>query len=48
MSEKTIAPAVGDAYELGEWMGRKQAFAPMAGRCSAAAAPHFSDLHVVP
>ena len=36
MSEKTIAPAVGDAYELGEWMGRKQAFSGLAGRCSAA------------
>ena len=36
MSENTIAPAVGDAYELGEWMGRKQAFSGLAGRCSAA------------
>ena len=36
MGENKIAPAVGAAYELGEWMGRKQAFSSLAGRCSAA------------
>jgi len=25
-----------DAYQLGAWVGRKQAFAALAGRCSAA------------
>ena len=25
-----------DIYQLGRWMGRKQAFASLAGRCSAA------------
>src|SRR3974377_583102 len=34
--EKKIAPALGQAYELGQWMGRKQAFSGLAGRCSAA------------
>ena len=36
MSENKIAPALGQAYELGQWMGRKQAFSGLAGRCSAA------------
>ena len=36
MNEKTIAPAVGDAYDLGERMGRKQAFSGLGRRCSAA------------
>ena len=35
MSENKIAPALGQAYELGQWMGRKQAFSGLAGRCSA-------------
>ena len=36
MSERTIAPAVGAAYELGEWTGRKQAFSGLGRSCSAA------------
>lgn len=32
----TITPKTDDAYELGTWIGRRQAFAALAGRCSAA------------
>lgn len=27
---------MGDAFDLGTWLGRKQGFAALAGRCSAA------------
>ena len=34
-----------DAYQLGAWVGRKQAFAALAGRCSAADTECLRQVH---